>query len=284
MSREDAGALSLGASLRGLISLNVLTVGRRLLAMRQVLVVGQQRGEPAPLLTSVQELIAYDSVLVNRERLWRQQRNETTRRPGAQKIDYALDRQLNVVFTTTGQLIEGLDPEQDKALIARGQALLSENFPSGVGAITRLPFDDELEVVRDIVSSLEGEQWADVVSDLGLQRQVARLRALMEAYAEALLGLPQALIEFKALRAERWLGHELMLGVVAQVLGLYHAPDPASVASREALLLPVRVQDQRVSEYLKRRRRVSDVDPDTGEEIEPDELSAPLDLEDGAEG
>jgi hypothetical protein len=284
MSREDAGALSLGVSLRGLISLNVLTVGRRLLAMRQTLVVVQRRGEPAPLLTSVQGLIAYDSGLVARERLWRQQRDETTRRPLARKIDYALDRQLNVVFTTTGQLIEGLDPEQDKALIERGQALLAAHFPSGVGAITRLPFDDELEVVRDIVSSLEGEQWADVVSDLGLPRQVARLRALMEAYAEALSGLPQALIEFKALRAERWLGHELMLGVVAQVLGLYHAPDPASVASREALLLPIRAQEQRVSEYLKRRRRVSDVDPDTGEEIEPDELTEPLDLEDGAEG
>jgi hypothetical protein len=277
MQREDAVTFSQGVSLRQWIRVNVLTVGRRLLALKQMRALAAARGEP-PLIDSIDQLIAYDEELIGRENLWRQQRDQSLTRPEGKRVDALVDRQISLVFSTSAQCLEGLDPLKDAALRAKGEAMLGGLFPNGVGAITSLPYDDELAVVEHIIKGLEGE-WAPVVAELGLTRQVARLRALGAEYAAALGKLPQVVLDFKTLRAERWLGHELMLGVIAQVLALYHGPDPKSAASREALLLPIRAQDRRISEYIKRRSRVSDVNPDTGEELAPDDLSDPLDAD-----
>lgn len=279
MSREQAQAWSLGPSLRDYFKLYVLTVGRRLLAMRQTRAALVDGEEAASVLPSLDALIRYDEGLVVRERLWRQQRQQGTTRPEAKRIDPHVDRQLGVIYQGAGLSLEGLDPVEDADLLQQGQAMLSQLFPDTVGAITRLPYDEELEVVRHLVKAMTGA-WHDTVKALGLERQVARLSVLANDYARALSVLPEELITFKALRAERWLGHEMMLGVVVQILAAYHAPQPEVVAKREALLAPLKAQNARVADYLRRRRKIADIDPDTGEELEPDELSEPLD--DGA--
>lgn len=277
MRREDAVALSQGPSLRRFIVLYALTVGRRLWAMRQVLALVKAGGESAALVESVEKTLKYDEGLAEREDLWRQQAKQqsTTDRPDAQPVDHALDRQLTSLSTAAEKMLDGMNPNKHAALIKKGRKMLATLFPKGVGAITTLPYEDELEAVRRIVSALNGK-WLDTATALGLALLVERLEELLEAFAEALGNAKTPLINYKTLRAERWLGHELMLGVVAQILGTYHAPDATSIERREALLLPILDQNQRVADYFKRRQRISDINPDTGAEMEPDALSEPL--------
>lgn len=275
MRREDAVMLSQKPSLRRYFALYVLTVGRRLLAMRQTLVLVEAHNGPDALRANLVQLIKYDEGLVGRENLWRQQRKSSKARPDAKQVDGSVDKQLGSIFTTTDKFLAGLDPEADKDFIVQGQKMLAELFPEGVGAITNLPYEDELEAVRYILSELGGT-WKSTVAELGLNRHVARLHTLTDDYEAALGKLPQTLVDFKVLRAERWLGHELMLSVVSQILSAYGDLNPATIDTREAVMLPINTQNLRIADYLKRRQRISDVNPDTGEELEPDPLSEPL--------
>lgn len=124
--------------------------------MRQTLVLVEAHNGPDALRANLVQLIKYDEGLVGRENLWRQQRKSSKTRPDAKQVDGSVDKQLGSIFTTTDKFLVGLDPEVDKDFIAQGQKMLAELFPEGVGAITNLPYEDELETVRYILSELGG--------------------------------------------------------------------------------------------------------------------------------
>jgi hypothetical protein len=122
--------------------------------------------------------------------------------------------------------------------------------------------------VEDIVALLKGEL-APSVKELGLGRLLKRLAGLAVEYREALEAPPPSLIAWGRVRAARAEGHGLLLEAVAIIVGKHHQRTPEGTAARLALLAPILKQNEAIGQYLRARRSVSDVNPDTGEE-EPD--------------
>ena len=62
-----------------------------------------------------------------------------------------------------------------------------------------------------------------------------------------------------------------MLAIVrAACVMAYPRLDPSTTEARESLLAPLVLQEERVANAQRRHRRVLDVDPATGEEIDAD--------------
>ena len=57
-----------------------------------------------------------------------------------------------------------------------------------------------------------------------------------------------------------------MLEAVAMIVGKYPRSTPEHVANRTALLGPILQQNEAIRAYLRSRRPVQDVNPETGEE------------------
>ncbi len=69
---------------------------------------------------------------------------------------------------------------------------------------------------------------------------------------------------------------ELLLQAVAIILGKYPSDNDADLAGRAKLLAPIFRQNDAIRDYLRARRPVVDVNPETGEpEASPDDAAPP---------
>ena len=137
-------------------------------------------------------------------------------------------------------------------------------FPTTVRDITTLPYVEELAQVERIIRVLESSDWAPVVKDMGLGRQAAYLKSLEQKYREAIKAPGK--IDFNEVKSARAKGQSLMLQGVAMILGLYPSDSAADREARAALMGPVLHQNAAIRQYLKARRAIVDVHPETGEE------------------
>jgi hypothetical protein len=72
-------------------------------------------------------------------------------------------------------------------------------------------------------------------------------------------------VDFGQVRAARAQGQAHLLEAVAMIIGKYPKSSAEDVAARVALLGPILQQNEAIRAYLKSRRSVQDVDPETGE-------------------
>jgi hypothetical protein len=71
-------------------------------------------------------------------------------------------------------------------------------------------------------------------------------------------------ISFGEVKDARTQGQQLLLQAVAMILGLFPSESAADQAGRAKLLGPILRQNEAIRVYLRSRRNVEDVDPDTG--------------------
>ncbi len=148
-------------------------------------------------------------------------------------------------------------------------------FPKGVGAITTLGFVDELAELDRIVKRLDEPDFKMLVTELGLTRQVTRLQNLEGQYRAAIEG-PGGHLTYAKIKDARAKGQSLMLQAVAMILGKYPSDSEADRKARGALLEPIFVQNEAIRRYLRDRKPIEDVNPETGEieEMPPGEQEA----------
>ncbi|WP_437914915.1 hypothetical protein WME73_04965 [Sorangium sp. So ce302] len=254
-------------TLESIFNLYVFTTGRRLFALRQVRAIAKEQ-RFTELVKHCDAAIEHDLATRAMERRWAGEPVATGANPAAQRIDVLVDRTLGAIRDLVVAQTQGAAP--DDPVHKEVAAFLKPIFPVSVQAITSLPYIDELAAVDDIVALLKGEL-ATAVREFGLGRLVTRLADLAVQYREALEAPPPSLIDWGRVRSARAEGQGLLLEAVAIILGKHHERTREGTAARLALLAPILQQDEAIGQYLRSRRAIADVNPETGE----DEPAAP---------
>ena len=178
------------------------------------------------------------------------------------ELDNRMDRALTGFRDGARAMAAGAagdDPIHD--LVA---TLLDAIFPAGVYAVTSLPYIDQLAGVEAIVDLLEGDL-SQLVAALSLRPLAERLIRLAREYRTMLQSQPIRLA-FAEVKDSRVTGQAFLLEIIAMILGTYHRHDSERHGqARAALLGPILEQNEAIRAYLRQRRPVLDIDPDTGE-------------------
>jgi hypothetical protein len=249
-------------SLESLFTFYVFNTGRRLFALQQVRAAAQEQ-RFTELVKHCDAAIAHDVAAREIERRWSGEPAADAGNPVAQRIDVLVDRTLGAIRDQAAAQTQGALP--DDPIHAQVGAFVKRLFPVSVYAVTSLPFVEELAAVDDILKLLHGEL-APAVKEFGLGRLVKRLADLARQYRDSLEAAPRSLISWDRVRAARSEGHGLMLEAVAIVLGKHHKRTAEGTADRLALLAPILQQNEAIGQYLRARRAVTDVNPETGDE------------------
>jgi len=250
-------------SLESLINLYQFPTGRRLFAHKQVRARAEQDGYEK-LVKHCDAAITHDNETLHLERRWSGESASTNGNPEAQRLDILVDRTLGAIRDhALAQAAGAPDNDPIHAAVAK---FVTKVFPSGVHAITSLPFVEELEAVDAIVRLLQNDLSA-MVDELNLQRHAARLTALAVDYRKALEAPPPSLIDWGRIRAARAEGQGLLLETVALILGKRHGRSDTGTQERLQWLGPILQQNEALGASYKQRRTPSDVNADTGEEV-----------------
>ncbi|MBK8256757.1 MAG: hypothetical protein IPK82_29310 [Polyangiaceae bacterium] len=155
--------------------------------------------------------------------------------------------------------------EEDQELPKKVAKLRTAIFPAGVQAVTKATFVEQLAAVEGILATLKNKEYAATIQDLGLGRLVKQLGKLSGQFREALEAPEPPRVSFGDVRAARAQGQENLLQAVAMILGKHPTPSSTDLTARGALLGPILKQNEAVRLYLRSRRAIHDVNPETGE-------------------
>lgn len=250
-------------TLGSLFNLYEFSTGRRQFAMRQVHEQATQRGL-ADIAAHAALALEHDRQTRALDARWaaRGVRPALVNEAAVQQIDVLVDRALSA-------LRAGAEAQADVARPGDGIAqkvaqFLRAVFPLGVVHVTSMAYVEELEAVEGILEKLKGEL-QPLVGELGLTRQAARLEELAGEYRAALQASKGPDLSFDTVRAARARGQQFMLEAVAMIAGRFPSGSAGDVEARTALLGPILRQNEEIRRYLRSRRKVEDVNPETGD-------------------
>jgi len=239
------------------------SAGRRIFALVQVRDRALARGL-AEVVSHVDAAIEHDRATRQLDLRWEPRDQPAAIDAAVQPIDIRLDRSLSAMRDVAVAQAEVAKPGDGVA--EQVDSFLHEVFPSGVGAVTSLPYIEQLAVVEQIVAKLQGPL-AAVVTELGLTRQANRVAELCVEYRNALFAQQNG-PAWSVVRAARARGQELLLETVALIIAHTRGGTAEDAAARAELLTPILKQNEEIRQYMRARRKVEDVDPTTGE-VEP---------------
>ncbi len=248
------------ATLSALLRFYVFSTGRRLFALTEVQKLAVDSGHAA-LGAHCATAIAHDRDTLQKEALWANDKSASQYAPEAKQIDIVMDVALGALRDSVEA--DARDAAAGDVLGEAATKLLHVLFPQGLAAVTNAPFVDQLAEVQRIIASLQSPEWSSTANDLGLGRRITRLVDLEKRYASA-IALATKNITFAEVKDARTKGQQLMLQAVAMILGLYPSDSDTDTAARAKLLGPVLRQNELIRAYLRSRRSVEDIDPDTG--------------------
>lgn len=248
------------------IDLKRMPTGRHAYALTEVLARTEHAGLSA-MSAAVEEAQKTAEETLQMELEWRHVLNarKTTARGDAVAIDRLVDAQIVAIHKAleSDRVGDPGDPVVDAA-----EQVLTLLFPDGPGAITNLEFEEQLGRM-DAIFTLVDQQLTAPVQTLGLGRKLDRLKRLVDEFRQELGAGPAHALTYDDVKAQRAQLHEATCQAIAAIL--YLAPD---AATRAELLAPIDDQQRRVTEARRRHAPVSDVDPETGEELQADEADA----------
>lgn len=251
------------AALSALLTFYVFSTGRRLFALQEVKKLATTEGFTT-LSTHCDVAIEYDRNTRALEARWSGRKVGVQYSPLAKQIDIQVDTAVSALHDALE--LEAKNSAPDDPLAQQAEALRQTLFPSGVAAITSLNYVDELAEVERILGIVKSSEWAPTIAHLGLLRRVTRLEALEPQYRSAVAD-PATKLDFAEVRNARIRGQSLLLQAIAIVLGKYSSDSEADIAARTKLLGPIFRQNDAIRDYLRNRRALVDIDPDTGEVV-----------------
>ena len=176
----------------------------------------------------------------------------------------ALDAQLDQLLTELRDLLE---VQGRRIHTERGQAskaLHDRHFAVGLTWYTHVSVEDESMRVGTLVVELAADP--EAVGAAGVGEVVEEVRRVHADYAQQVAAQEkEKRPDFDALRAAELAAHRALLDTIALVLARTMAlPLAEQKAQREALLGEAAAQDAEVSALARSRRKVVDVQIDTG--------------------
>lgn len=242
----------------------VFSPGRRIVTAQTILDVATEVGD-TELAQQATEAIAFDRNVWQMQRKWEKTRTiKEGTRVDLRQIDQQLDRNLVGIFNVADGHVYSLLPGDEQYDIS--QAFLEEFFPNGPGAITRLPYEDQLATVDAYLVRWHSD-WKDRLDKLALTTLVARATSLTAEYRKGVTTIAQRDLTWDEVKATDNIGQELMLALVIRVCGFYNSQSPDDINMRTRYLATFIDQNQRIAQIRKRTPIVADIDPDSGEEI-----------------
>lgn len=241
------------------LKLGNLPTGRRIYAQTKVLERADQR-TMRDLVEHVRKAIAHDRETLQVE-LSRLGMTQARFDPDAMRLDALLDRSITGLdaFLESFIRIYGLDHE----LGAAAAELRSEIFPTGVRAITSLPYIQEEQAVAAVLARLQSERAQELLAKLpGADMLIARITERHQEYRAALYKDQDGPSQ-EDVQEMQYRGQQYVYGTVVLILG--HNVRTGDDHTTEHLLEPILRQVQDVREARRRRRTPTDVNPDTGE-------------------
>lgn len=252
------------------INLYNISTGRRLFAFKQVHEAATKRGG-AEIAQLAKQGMEHDTQTVALEARYAQSKATPQPETNEPKRSRAVDRMLDSTLSALHGGAEAYLHTHDSASEEYGaaQAFIREAFPQGPGAITRLPYEGELAQV-DHLAGLFENKLASHIKALSLEKHAQRLEQLRKEYRVELEKPAPDVVTFDQVRAARAAGQQLLVRLTAKVLGAHGGDSDEDVAARRDLFGPIEQQNRKVGVYLRLRRPVLDVDPDSGEETDRD--------------
>lgn len=242
------------------IKLYHFTPGRRIHALRQVREIVVEH-ELADLLPATDEALTQEAYYAALRSAWGLANAEAETLPS--EIDPKIDRTLLLMDQMLGHYA---DQGGETGRYAR--RLSASIFPDGVGQHIRLPHVDQHAANAQVLVILEAAERQPWIERLGLRMLTASLRELNDAFGRAVrLREKTGGVTYGEVRDANARCHEMLLEVVARILGRF--PTPADGPLRTELLKPIAYQNEAIRLFRRRRRRVVDIDPDTGEPTSP---------------
>lgn len=250
------------SSLVDLFDLYRLPPGRRLFALRKT----RNLVEPDPMLVPlIETAMAKDTEALELRAQWVAARSKTPKYPPRLfSLDLEHDRLLGSMSRITFAVADALGPETNQGAAARRVA--EGAFTGGLPALTQLDFVQQRESTKVLLDRLNGPLAADIVT-LGLAAVRDRLVAVNDEFGTILDAYePEARMTFDRFRQEDLTGQEMMLRVVAVIAGRYNGATAGDDATRANLLAPILQQNAAVAESFRRKRSITDVNPNNGED------------------
>jgi hypothetical protein len=248
------------ATLDSLFNLYVLSTGRRTFVLQQMKPIAAEL-EQKSLVTMINRALEHETKTLKLEAKW-EASGYASDPQKVKKVDAKVDRALSALRDSA--LAASQAAEQGDPIQATAQELIGQIFPGGVQAVSSTPYVEELAAVDTMVMQLRGPL-ARHVEDLGLERFVKRLAELAKEYREAQEEKRGNEVNFGDVRAARALGQELLLQAVAVVLGTFYGSGAEHTRVRSMLMTPMMEQQEAVRQYLKFKKPIEDIDPETGE-------------------
>lgn len=190
--------------------------------------------------------------------------------PRLMELDPQIDRTVGSIYRIFSESANTLTDTQESERAAKA---IERLFPNGARAITSLTFVDQCAEVESILSLLQ-QDYKDEVRTLGLERFVNQLANLNGEFRTLLSTEQVDGVTADQVRAADAQGQHNLLQAVAMILGRYPGATENDRTMRADLLRPIQRQNEAIRDYLRLRRSVGDVDPDTGNET-PSETALP---------
>ncbi|MEZ6189589.1 MAG: hypothetical protein R3F62_31885 [Planctomycetota bacterium] len=252
-------------SVKTLLNLYRFPSGRRLSCLRSM---RERLGGPAfaPLQFVLDRAIAAEW---ETRRLEIRYRNALRRRKSefsseTSELDAELDRALSALEGACGVALKAYgedSPRGEAATLLRG-----ELFPQGVRFLIHMPYMEQEAEVTVLLERIAAEPaLAQAVQIVGVEDLVDRVAELNLRYGEAIRADRSAeSASFDEVRAAREAGHERLCWIVFLAVARLHAlpPDGELAEALTAALEVVSEQNAAIKRTRKRRRSVTDVDPE----------------------
>jgi hypothetical protein len=256
------------------INLYVFTPGRAAFAVTQLRQAAVEIGN-VEIVAACDLVLAQAGTALDLEHAWAKAKTTVAgKRVKAPALDAQLDRTVSAIHSAAEGIISALPA--DSPLVKDALTLLSQAFPGGPGALTSLPYEDELAAVQTLDKRLTGTgDLAQVVERLQIRFLVDRLVELTGQFQEVLGVSTTRELEYSQVVDARAATQEKLLQLFVRILGTYPTERPEDVTRRTTLLAPILEQNARIAQAMKRRGTVLDVDPTTGEERDANQPVAP---------
>lgn len=246
--------------LESLYRVNRFTPGRRAYVARQM--------KPELEALGLVILVALCDAIIEAEQglitLMREFRNaqagpsQATWTPDIIAQDQLLDRLL-------GELRDLLFTLGKRTGTPRGDAAAAVHavaFKGGLTWYTQAPIDEENERVAELLTRLatEGERLAQATAD----DLVADVRAAHTRYNDLITQFRKgSRLDYDAIKAADLDNQRRLLALISRVIA-WSLDQADPLAAREQLLKVVAQKDQEITDLIRERRRIRDIDPETG--------------------
>lgn len=224
-----------------------LTPHRRELALTRALEALGGRPAAESLRPLVSRALEANTKALTTHGAWQNPTRRNLHAPAAMKLDRQLARAVGGLVRSLKGIVRAFPAHTEAG--AQAADVLDQVFPGGAGAITKLPFVEQADVVSHVLRLL-GAQFAEAVEHLGLGLMVQNMADIHTKYVEV---LSKPRLTFDQVREIDQRSYEAWLRVVAGVLGLAATGEPADVAAAAAVLKPLEDQRREYARYRKRR-------------------------------